>query len=336
MADVDSPAVSAVLALFNGREFLREAVRSVALQTFQVSQLIIVDDGSSDGSVDFLSDVLSDFPDLAANTKIVVQDNAGQGHARNKGVQLATGEFVAFIDQDDTWEPRHIEILLLEIVDSKTTGWVYSDFNEINSLNQTVRRHFLKESKYRPPQKSVFSLVSFDLMMLPTASLIRKAAFTSVQGFDTQFRGFEDDDLFFRMFVEGWDFTFCPQSVSNYRIHENNSSRGLSFPESRMKFYRKHKNHFSSTHPYFNDFYNKKLVGRITSSILRDAWAAKLTSNSELLNYSHKCLLEIYSESGWNSKRRLQAFFTQSMALMAMGGYLAKIKAKLAPRSTND
>lgn len=328
--------VTAVMAIYNGREFLADAIRSIGRQTHQVAEFVIIDDGSTDGSAQLARQILSEMPILNSRASVVTQENAGQGEARNRGVELARSDYVALIDQDDTWDPEHVELLLSEIQKSESLGWVYSDFTEIDDAGRVIRRNYLSYTGYVPPRKTVFSLIGKDMMMLPTASLIRKEAFEEVAGFDSQFRGFEDDDLFFRLFVAGWDFTFVGDSVSNYRIHQSNSSRGISFPTSRMKFYRKYRNFFQVGHPYHHQFFQKKLVGRIVAATLQDAWAASRASDSDLLRLSRSSLSEIYTDSGWNFTRRMHLFFMSNVSLMYIAWFISKLKSWVSPRVKNQ
>jgi glycosyltransferase involved in cell wall biosynthesis len=96
---------SVVIPLFNKRRYVRRAVDSVLGQTFRALELIVVDDGSTDGSTDVLADIAD--PRL----RMIRQDNAGEGAARNRGGAEATAEWIAFLDADDMWLPDHLSEL---------------------------------------------------------------------------------------------------------------------------------------------------------------------------------------------------------------------------------
>jgi len=97
--------VSAILPVWNGRRFLRDAVRSVAAQTLPPGELIVVDDGSTDGSLAELEGL----PPAPFPVRVLRQENAGQSAARNLAARQAEGEYLAFLDQDDQWHPQHLE-----------------------------------------------------------------------------------------------------------------------------------------------------------------------------------------------------------------------------------
>ncbi len=97
------PRFSAVLPLYNKADTINRAIASVLSQTVGDCQLIIVDDGSTDGSVEAIDRA------YLASITLVSQANAGPGRARNQGAALASGDFLAFLDCDDEWQPRFLE-----------------------------------------------------------------------------------------------------------------------------------------------------------------------------------------------------------------------------------
>lgn len=96
--------ISVIIPAYNVVDFVREAVDSALAQTFRDIEVIVVDDGSTDGSADALRDL--DDPRL----RVVREGHAGSAAARNAGLRLASGELVAFLDGDDRWAPRNLEI----------------------------------------------------------------------------------------------------------------------------------------------------------------------------------------------------------------------------------
>jgi glycosyltransferase involved in cell wall biosynthesis len=235
--------VTVVLALFNGGDLTRLALDSVVAQSRAPREVIVVNDGSTDGSKELAGRFAKEYRGSVKIT-LVDKENGGQGSARNLGASRAKTEFLAFIDQDDTWPPDHIEVLLESFDRRPDLGWVYSDFCQIDSDGQMLRRGFLGGTGYAPPASSMFAMLAQDLMMLPSATLIRTRAFSEAGGFDTTFRGYEDDDLFLRIFYAGWSFRFEPRPVTNYRIHADNSSRQSSFLHSRQRFFYKYQSEF--------------------------------------------------------------------------------------------
>lgn len=114
------PLVSVVIPTFNSERWIRGALDSVLAQTHPRREIVVVDDGSKDGTVD----VLLSYGDAI---KVVRQPNAGAYAARNTGVAAGSGEFVAFLDADDRWEPAKLERQLALFANRPEVGLVFSD-----------------------------------------------------------------------------------------------------------------------------------------------------------------------------------------------------------------
>lgn len=311
--------VAAVIALYNGRDHVSAAIDSIMSQTTAVDEIIIVDDGSTDGSSNLVASIVSTNSKAKKLVKVITQKNQGQGSARNAGVAAASSELIGFLDQDDTWEPEHVSRLSQHFVANPILGWAYSDFNEFDEQDRYVRRQFLQLLKYEPPAKSLFALIGMDLMMLPSAALVRREAFLDVGGFDTQFRGYEDDDLFLRVFVAGWDFEFVPESLVNYRIHPNNSSRNLSFPQSRIRFYKKYRNYFDEQTDYFIKF-RSHLVSRMVTASLHDVAVSYRDGNKEARKLARDFLKELSKDA--NSNFRSELIYLASSNRLSLRGVM--------------
>ncbi|MFZ4414695.1 MAG: glycosyltransferase family 2 protein, partial [Bacteroidales bacterium] len=211
--------VSAIIPVFNGKKYLKLAVESIINQTVKVNELIIVDDGSSDNSLESIDGIEAPFP-----IHRIVQKNAGQSAARNHGVRLAKSEFIAFLDQDDYWLPQHIEKLLKPFISNFSLGWVYSNLNQIDENGKTMNIELLNDCPAAHPKRQLTECLRNDLFILPSASIIRKIAFNNVGGFDERLSGYEDDDLFLRLFRNGWHNTYLNEALSAWRAHESSSS----------------------------------------------------------------------------------------------------------------
>lgn len=105
--NLNQPRVSVVIPTFNRSGQLLKAIASVLGQTYPVSEIIVVDDGSTDDT----PEVLNKFALLNREVPIIIisQDNQGQSAARNSGIKVATGDLIAFLDDDDVWYPKKIE-----------------------------------------------------------------------------------------------------------------------------------------------------------------------------------------------------------------------------------
>jgi glycosyltransferase involved in cell wall biosynthesis/SAM-dependent methyltransferase len=226
--------VCVIIPLFNGARHLREAVQSVIDQTAPPNELIVVDDGSTDDGWRVIDDLVAPFP-----IQIIHQVRAGQSAARNRGAASTEAELLAFLDQDDVWHPEHLEAMCAPFATDPNAGWVYSDFNEIDAEGRTVMLAFMVEHGVAHPRTSLTACLSEDLMVIPSASVMRASMFDALGGFDPLLQGYEDDDLYVRAFRAGWRLAFEPRPLTRFRVHAGSSSSEERFIESRRYFSRK-------------------------------------------------------------------------------------------------
>ena len=98
-----SATLSVIIPLYNKEREIGDTVRSVLAQTLQPAEIVVVDDGSTDGSADIVRGIASPL------IKLVTQANAGECAARNRAIAESTGDYIALLDADDTWEPGFLE-----------------------------------------------------------------------------------------------------------------------------------------------------------------------------------------------------------------------------------
>lgn len=243
-ADVDQPrrrrvetedkSIVVVIPYYNGSKYIERAVQSVLKQSVAATELVIVNDGSKAEEADFLRALAETYP-----FRIIDKENGGQGSARNAGVAASTSRYICFLDQDDYYLEHHNEVLLNAIpANDVRFGWVYADLYEADSEGRVVTTTLVKHHGTHP-KTSLFDLIRTDMHVLPSASLISRVAFEAVGGFDEQFTGYEDDDLFMRLFRARYSNTFIPTSVTAWCMHTESTSYSIRMCRSRMRFFKK-------------------------------------------------------------------------------------------------
>lgn len=115
--------ISVIMPVYNGESFLLDSIRSVLDQTYKNLELIIIDDGSTDGG----KDIIFDIKNRDNRVKYLYKDNSGQGSARNLGIKNSEGSFIAFIDSDDVWEKEKIEKQILFFENNKDANFLFCD-----------------------------------------------------------------------------------------------------------------------------------------------------------------------------------------------------------------
>ena len=122
-----SPKVSVIVPIYGVESFIRQCVESLCAQDYDNYELVFVDDGSKDRSMDILSEVLEAHPDVKGKSLIIRQENAGLPKARMTGLRAATGDYVIHVDSDDWVEPDYLSQLVRMAVEEEADV-VYCDY----------------------------------------------------------------------------------------------------------------------------------------------------------------------------------------------------------------
>ncbi len=229
------PSVAAIIPLYNGAAFVENAIRSVLAQTVQPDEFLVVDDGSTDRGPPIVREVGQ------GQLILLTKENGGQSSARNFGVRRSTSSLIAFLDQDDAWHPHHLEKLLIPFCERRNIpmGWSYSNLDEVDEQGRLVNRCVLDLLPITHPKRSLNACLGQDMFVLPSASLVSREAFDAVGGFDERLSGYEDDDLFLRIFRAGFDNTYISEALSKWRIYSSSSSFSDRMRKSRMMYFDK-------------------------------------------------------------------------------------------------
>jgi glycosyltransferase involved in cell wall biosynthesis len=206
--------VSVIIPNYNYARYVGQAIESVINQTYSNIEIIVVNNGSTDNSLE----ILKGFGDRIC---LVNQENLGQSGARKSGLSKATGDFIAFLDADDTWEPQKIE-KQLHLFSSKTQ-LVYCGIGRFSeSSSKRISTHLPRFSGSCAPAFINQPGVSIVLSGESTA-VFSRALLEKVGGFDPELNSAAGWD-FFRRCSKFTDFDFVPEALTNYRIHDSNMS----------------------------------------------------------------------------------------------------------------
>lgn len=251
------PTVVVIIPFYNGASFIERSVRSVFEQSMPANEVFVVNDGSRTEERAALDALAARYPFC-----ILDKENGGQGSARNAGVRASTSDFICFLDQDDFYLPNHIETLASSIPSGdRLFGFVYADLYEADGDGNVVRTGVIKEHATHP-KRNINDLLRNDMFVLPSATLVSRQAFEAVEGFDSQFMGFEDDDLFLRIFRKGFSNYFVDKAVTVWCIHTASTSFGIRMIRSRFKYFKKLTHMFPDEHQRGRYYFRDCLVPR--------------------------------------------------------------------------
>ena len=186
-----NPEVSVIIPTYNRHAMVREAIDSVLAQTAANFELIVVDDGSSDGTSEDLARIAAKY---AKTIRIERIANRGPAAARNHGVAIARAPLIAFLDSDDLWAPeklaRHLDFM------REHPAYAISQTNEIWIRNG---RRVNPGMRHRKRAGDFFVESLRTCLISPSAVLMRKNLFDSIGGFDEDMTAAEDYDLWLRI-----------------------------------------------------------------------------------------------------------------------------------------
>lgn len=182
--------VSVIIPVYNHADRIGRCLESVLSQTYRQLEIIIVDDGSTDNLVQMVKPVWNQI-------KLIHQENMGQGAARNAGVRVARGDWVAFLDSDDLWDPRKLEVQM-NYLEQTDYEWVHNRTRILPELE--VPQYFGDWFQGERSGKVAKQLLSTNFICTSSV-VIRKSILVDVGGFseDRELQNFEDYELWLRI-----------------------------------------------------------------------------------------------------------------------------------------
>jgi Glycosyl transferase family 2 len=207
--DAQPPLVSVIVPVRDGERFLAEAIESVLAQDYAPLELIVVDDGSVDGSARIAGSY--------QQVRLLRLPGHGVAAARNAGVEAASGELLAFLDQDDVWSPRKLNLQVAALLADQSLAFALGH-----------QRLFLEPGTPPPAWLSVSELDGEHVGHFPGTLLVRRRAFERVGGFDQDAVPAEGADWFMRAAELGLRRAIVPELVLSKRVHDANQSGDMS------------------------------------------------------------------------------------------------------------
>jgi glycosyltransferase involved in cell wall biosynthesis len=259
--------ISVILPVHNGDRYIEQSLRGIAAQGESVLEVVVIDDACTDGSIAIVEGLAKELP---VPVRIIQTEGVGQSAARNAGAEIASGDYLAFLDQDDVWLDGHVASLTDCLDGNPASSMAYSDVNTIDKDGGLVLLRLNAQLGNAHPKGSAPEIIAADVMALPSATMIRRIDFLKLGGFDTSLQGYEDDDLYFRGFRAGWNPRYLEDARVNYRIHGAGSSMSTTFRASRLLFAEKIATTFPDNPPTHSHHIRDILVPRIRRSFMLD------------------------------------------------------------------
>ncbi len=256
-----NPFFSVVIPLYNKRPHISRSVYSVLGQEFKNFELIVVDDGSTDGSVDELLNINDN------RLEIISKENGGVSSARNRGIEESIGEYIAFLDADDEWSERHLANMYDLINKFPTVGMYSSAY--INLVNN-------KKSYVIVNNKNIMYIMKNYFEHTPNNSsttIVKREIMKSIK-FKEDMYFFEDHFIWYLVALK-YDFAYC--SEPSVIIHKDTVNRTDKKP---LKLYEQ----FLLLHKHIDDFLN---TNKVTLN------QKKIHSLNKLINYKSMTIARV-------------------------------------------
>ena len=216
--EISAPVFSVIMNCYNCEEFLQEALDSVYSQDFNDFEIIFFDNASSDASPKIAQSCDRRLRYVHNPTLISL------GAARNLAIKYAKGEFIAFLDCDDVWEPSklHLQYQALKAgVNNRTYGFCYTDAMRMRADGENILSYSAERSLGKG---EVLAELMMDCFIAMSSCVIRRDVLIEFGGFNEMYDQVEEWDLWLRV-ASQYDLAFVPSCETRIRFHGNNTSK---------------------------------------------------------------------------------------------------------------
>ncbi len=212
----ESPLVSVIIPVFNGAAFLKESIESALNQTYKHLEILVVDDGSTDGNAS--RSIAERFP---GRVQYIRQQNAGTAAARNTGLREAKGDLIALLDQDDLWLAQKVETQVRCFLENENVGLCHTGGRVFDSESGKTSSEY-----YARREVDVHDILAWCEVACATTMFPRRVV-DELGGFDESVPGVDDWDLWIRIAAARYRILGCPPVLSEIRLHKNNQGKNI-------------------------------------------------------------------------------------------------------------
>jgi glycosyltransferase involved in cell wall biosynthesis len=216
---MSSNLVSVIIPVYNGKRFIEECLLSVLNQSHSALEIIVINDGSTDNTLNLLQKIKAS----DERVRIITIKNSGRAAARNKGIKAAKGYWTAFLDADDAWTCNKLD-KQLKAANENNADFIYTERTWVDDSSCIKAQ----PQKYDLPSGLIFeSLVEGNYICTSTV-LVKTSVLKLENGFDESatFKNVQDYDLWLRL-SHKYIFQSLPDELCLYRLHDNNAHKNV-------------------------------------------------------------------------------------------------------------
>jgi glycosyltransferase involved in cell wall biosynthesis len=204
---------SIIIPYFNKAEYIQRCIDSVLNQSYTEYEIIIINDGSTDEGLNFLSNVNSD------KIRLITQENKGVSEARNTGIKNAKKQFIAFLDADDCWHNNYLESMKYIIDNEKNVKIIGSNYSRESDFltNNYNKINYFKFDDY-------FKIAIKNTFFTSSSTIIESSFFEVNNGFNSMLKSGEDSDVWFRAVASGGNAFYIQNTLVYYSDEDENQT----------------------------------------------------------------------------------------------------------------
>ncbi len=221
MSNERKPTVSVIIPNYNYEAFIEKTIDSVLSQTYEAIEVVVVDDGSRDNSLEVLRK-------YGEKIKVVSQSNQGVSTARNKGVSESKGEYLAFLDADDLWLPSKLQREMERFFERPDFGLVHCSVSYIDPQGQIIGEN--RNGNEGWLASDILTLRRGAVIGAGSTSVVRRSVFDEVDGFDSRLSTSADWEFCYRV-ASKYCIGFVDEPLVQYRMHTTNMHSNIAAME---------------------------------------------------------------------------------------------------------
>ncbi len=242
------PTVNVIIHTYNNEKFIAETIESVLSQTYKDYEIIVVDDGSVDGTRDALQPYMQEI-------RYHYKENGGIASAKNAGIRLSQSEFIAFLDHDDLWAPDKLKLQMECFNKKPQVGLVYAKYTSFRGGKELRTK----------PEKGYSGWIFKELLcksFIQTSTvMVKRECLNAVGPYDESFSLGDEYDMFLRI-SKRFQCGFIDKGLTKYRVHDTNASKDdFLFDKENLGVYKKIYNNFTDLDEEEKKILRKRIAG---------------------------------------------------------------------------
>lgn len=210
--------ISVIMPVFNSEKYLADSIESILNQTYENFELIIINDGSKDNSIN----IINNYKKHDSRIRVISRENRGLVYSLNEGVMYSKGKFIARMDSDDISLKERLREQLTFMHEHKFVDVLGTKVITIGDFDQNVMLE--TQRRYGKPIESSFTLLKENVICHPSV-LMRKSFIESIEGYRAKYQCAEDYDLWLRGIKKGYIIDNLEKELIKYRIHSESKVR---------------------------------------------------------------------------------------------------------------